>query len=471
MSLRLRLVLSHALIVVLCLCIVAGAVLILLQQYRVRFAVARLDDMTIPIYIQARSLARGQASLDEVWNNLVDQAQETGVLVFLVDEEGNVVRKETPSSGAWANIQTLPLQEQTEDASQPYHGTYRLPRRGTLVYAAYPLASLFNSQSPTIPSTLVLAMPLTGALALWAGFAQPFVWAGLIALAISAVLAIVLARSVYRPIRRVTDAADRMARGQYGQAVPLTGPPEMKRLAQAFNQMASQVRRSQQRLRDFVADVSHELRSPLTAIRGFAEAMVDGTARDGEAKTRSAQVIHDESVRMMRLVDDLLELSRIESGQIQMSLEPVDIPGLVLHCAELFAMRAQEKGIALSTETPQVPPVLGDIDRLEQVFSNLLDNALKHTPEGGDVRVLVRSPSPHVVEVAVTDTGPGIPQEVSPHLFERFYQADATSRQTGTGLGLAIAREVARAHGGDIQARNAVGGGAEFVVRLPTTSL
>lgn len=469
MSLRLRLVLSHALIVVLCLCIVGVAVLLLLQQYRVSFAVARLDDMTIPIYIQARSLAKGQASLEQVWENLVDQAQETGVFVFLVNEEGNVIRRETPATSAWASVQTLPLQGQADSASEPYHGTYRTPRGGTLVFAAYPLAPLFSSPSTAIPATLVLAVPLRGALILWAGFAEPFLWAGLIALAVSVVIAVLLARSVYRPVQRITRAADEMAQGQYSQEVAVAGPPEIKSLAHAFNHMARQVRQSQQRLRDFLADVSHELRSPLTAIRGFSEAMVDGTATDSEAQSRSARIIHDESVRMMRLVDDLLELSRIESGQVQMSREPIDLPGLLEHCGELFAMRAEEKGVALKTETVHLPTVVGDIDRLEQVFSNLLDNALKHTPEGGDVRVFARHPSPGFVEVVVTDTGPGVPQDELPHVFERFYQADGTS-QTGTGLGLAIAREIVRAHGGDIEAASPPGGGAQFTVRLPTTS-
>ncbi len=470
MSLRTRIILSHSLIVVLCLGIVAIAVLLLLQQYRIRFAVARLDDMTIPIYIQARALAQGQASLDEVWTNLEKQAQETGVFILLVDDEGNIIRQATPGEST-AQLENLPPGALPSDISEPYHGTYRAPKRQPFVFAAYPFAALFGSQSPSIPAILILAVPLKGALILWAGFAEPFLWAGLIALVVSVVIAIFLARSIYRPVQRLTEAADRMAQGQYGEQVPVTGPKEVKKLALGFNQMARQVKQSQQRLRDFVADVSHELRSPLTAIRGFAQAMVDGTARDSESQSRSAQIIQDESMRMIRLVDDLLELSRIESGQIQMSREPVDVAGLAQHCHELFAMRAQEKGVVLKIELEQVPSVVGDIDRLEQVFSNLLDNALKHTPEGGEVRIITRQASANFVAITVADTGSGIPPEELLHVFERFYQADALAGKAGTGLGLAIAREIVRAHGGDIVARNTSGGGAEFIVRLPTNEV
>ena len=467
MSLRTRLILSHALIVVLCLVIVAFAVLLLLQEYRMRFAMARLDDMTVPIYVQARLLAQRHASLDEVWANLVEQAQETGVYIFLVDDQGNILRQASPGDGLGGRLERLPIEGQSLDISEPYHGTYTAPRRQSWVFAAYPLASLFDSQNESIPEAIVLAVPLSGALALWAGLAEPFLWAGLIALAISVVIAIFLARSVYRPLQRVTEAAGRMAQGQYEQEVLVAGPTEVQRLALAFNHMARQVMLSQQRLRNFVADVSHELRTPLTAIRGFAQAMVDGTAKDSEAQSRAARIIQDESMRMIRLVDDLLELSRIEFGHIQMSREPVDVAGLLQHCHELFAMQAEEKGVMLRMELEAEPQIVGDIDRLEQVFSNLLDNAIKHTPEGGTVSISARQASADWVEITVADTGPGIPPEELPHVFERFYQAKGLAGKPGTGLGLAIAREIVRAHRGDIEARSAPDGGSQFIVRLP----
>jgi signal transduction histidine kinase len=131
-------------------------------------------------------------------------------------------------------------------------------------------------------------------------------------------------------------------------------------------------------------------------------------------------------------------------------------------------MRAEEKNIQLKTAVEPLPPVIGDIDRLEQVFNNLLDNALKHTPSGGKVNVVARQPHLNFVEIAVTDTGPGIPGEQLRHVFERFYRADPSAGKTGAGLGLAIARQIVLAHGGDITAKSTLGKGTEFVVRLPT---
>lgn len=467
MSLRWHLILSHTLIVLLCLAIVAVAVIGLLQGYRVRFASARLDDMTVPIYTQARALAQRQASLDEVWESLEAQSEATGVYVLLVDHDRNVLRWASPEGGIGARLSKLPARALPDELTQPCHGTYRGPKGQTFVFAAYPLAPLFGTQKPSSAEALVLAVPLESALALWTRFYRPFLWAGLIALVLSVVVAILLARSLYRPIRRVTDAAREMALGRYDHEIPLDGPSETKGLAVAFNQMAKQVKLSQQRLRDFLSDVSHELRSPLTSIRGFAQAMVDGTARDGGAQSRAARIIEDESKRMMRLVDELLELSRIESGQIKMVREPVDVKALLEHCRELFAARAGENGVTLKAELAQLPPVVGDADRLEQVFNNLLDNSLKHTPRGGEIAIRARQASPRLVEVAVSDTGPGIPPDQLPHIFERFYRADASGQGGGVGLGLAIAREIVRAHGGDIEASSEMGRGPEFTVRLP----
>src|SRR4030042_1210630 len=225
--------------------------------------------------------------------------------------------------------------------------------------------------------------------------------------------------------------------------------------------MSRQVKHSQQMLRDFVADVSHELRSPLTSIKGFAQAIVDGTAKDKKAQLKAAGVIEDESKRMMRLVEELLEFSRLESGQITMVKEPVDLKELLQQCYEIFLMRAEEKGIRLKTDIEPLPPVTGDIDRLEQVFSNLLDNALKHTPAGSEVSITAQHPQPGFIEIAVTDTGPGIPGEQLRHIFERFYRADPSAGKAGAGLGLAIARQIVLAHGGDIMAKNTLGKGTE----------
>ncbi|MBM3155542.1 MAG: HAMP domain-containing histidine kinase, partial [Chloroflexi bacterium] len=319
------------------------------------------------------------------------------------------------------------------------------------------------------PETLVLAMPRQNALGFLLAYARPFLWAGLIALVVSVVIAFVLARSVYVPVRRISEAADRIAQGNYDQEVPIKGDKEVKGLALSFNQMARQVKQSQQTLRDFVANVSHELRSPLTSIKGFAQAITDGTTKDKQSQIKAASIIEDESKRMMRLVDDLLELSKLESGQITMARETVDIKELLEHCRDIFAMRSEEKGVKLTLEMQPLSAASGDIDRLEQVFNNLIDNALKHTPRGGKVSITAHQPATSLTEVTVSDTGPGIPPEELRHVFERFYRVNNSGTKTGTGLGLAIAKEIAKAHGGNIAVFSKLNDGTRFVVTLPAS--
>jgi two-component system OmpR family sensor kinase len=395
-------------------------------------------------------------------------AQETGTYIFLLDAEGAVIKQATPDDNSWTPS-TLEIPTQPGSRPGSNRGIYTTPNGETFLFVAQPVAGLFRIPGASSPATLVLAVPRSQALAIWSDFVKPFIWAGLVALAVSIVIAVVLARSVYVPVRRVTNAAEEIAKGNYEQKVPVDGPEEVKGLAQSFNQMSRQVKHSQQMLRDFVADVSHELRTPLTSIKGFAQAIVDGTAKGKEAQLKAAAVIEDESKRMMRLVEELLEFSRLESGQVTMVKEPVDVKELLEQCYEIFIMRAEEKGVTLKKDLESLPPIKGDIDRLEQVFSNLLDNALKHTPANGAVSIQAQHNDSNFIEVSITDTGPGIPAEQMRHIFERFYRADPSAGKAGAGLGLAIAKQILLAHGGDINAKSRLGKGTEFIVRLPTS--
>ncbi len=190
------------------------------------------------------------------------------------------------------------------------------------------------------------------------------------------------------------------------------------------------------------------------------------TASDNDAKLRAAQVIEDESKRMIRQVDELLELSRMQSGEIQMVRESVDVKGLLEHCQEGFSIRAEEQSIRLTAEIEPLMPVVGDIDRLEQVLSNSLDNVPKHNPAGGEVSVIGYNAANNYVEITAADSGPAIPPEQLSMIFERFYRAG--EERTGTGLGLAIAREIVSVHDGKIDVSSAPGEGMKFTVRLPT---
>ncbi|HEY77493.1 MAG TPA: HAMP domain-containing histidine kinase [Dehalococcoidia bacterium] len=464
MSFRTRLFATYALIVVICLGLVALLVTVLLQGYRDRLTMERLDNMARPIYVQVRSLVLGNVTSRQLWANLEEQAQKNKVYIIMASSDGNIVRQITPGQPPYRQPIAVPPGGLPQDILEPTQGRFENTEGRTYIFAAYPLGTLATSEKVPI-DTLILTVPQTGSVAILASLFRPFLLAGIAALVISLILAFLFARSVYRPLKQVTGAARRIARGEYDQKIPVTSPREFGELAASFNDMAEKVDQSQQQLRHFVADVSHELKSPITAIQGFAQALVDGTAGDENTRLKAARIINDESKRMKRQVDELLELARMQSGQLKVNHEPVNLSELLEHCHELFSIQAQEKGIRLETAAESPVTVVGDIDRLEQLFSNLLDNAIKNSPAGSEVRLTASRSAGGYTEVRVADSGPGIPPEQIPYVFERFYQV--TGVRTGVGLGLAIAREIVWAHGGTIEVRSEPGEGAEFMVKLP----
>jgi len=289
-----------------------------------------------------------------------------------------------------------------------------------------------------------------------------------VAILVAVVLAVLISRSIAQPLQKMATVAQGISRGDYEQAAPESGPDEVRALGQALNAMKQQVQASQQGQRDFLANVSHELKTPLTSIQGFAQALLDGAAATPEAIQRSANIIYAEADRMRRLVEGLLDLARLDAGLRTLSRTSLDLRLLLLAVTEKFGPRAQEKGVSLVAELPPaLPAMAGDADRLAQVFTNLVDNALKHTPSGGKVTVTA-APAPGWVEVGVSDTGPGIPSEDLSRIFERFYQVDKSrAGRAGVGLGLTISKEIVEAHGGSLRAESVVGLGSRFVARLP----
>jgi len=301
----------------------------------------------------------------------------------------------------------------------------------------------------------------------------PLLQAALVALVLSVLLAWLISRWVARPVQQTAAAAQAMAAGNYEQQISPSGPAELQELARSFNQMAQQVRASRQAQQDFVANVSHDLKTPLTSIQGFSQAILDGTASDPDETRRAAGIIHDEAGRMRRMVDDLLLLARMDAGQITLDRHMIDLPPLLESCLSRFRPRAQQAGVELQLAVSQNGSlsVIGDGDRLVQLFGNLVDNAITHTPAGGRVTLSAEREKDRIT-VAIADTGPGIAPEQLSRIFERFYQVDSSRARThgkieGTGLGLAICQELAEAHKGHITAESVVGVGSKFSVSLP----
>ncbi len=232
--------------------------------------------------------------------------------------------------------------------------------------------------------------------------------------------------------------------------------------------MTEQVQAARQTQQDFMVNVSHDLKTPLTSIQGYSQAIIDGTS---PKPVDSAQVIHEEAARLNRMVVEITDLARLQDGQMRLNMSTLDLNQIVQAVGERLAIVAQKKDIALRVETEAaLPTVKGDGDRLAQVLNNLLSNALKYTPRGGQVRLLTR-PGQDGVEIVVQDNGIGIPAADLPRIFERFYQVDKTrGPRRGTGLGLAITREIIQAHGGQITAYSAGQDlGTTFTVWLPGT--
>lgn len=271
--------------------------------------------------------------------------------------------------------------------------------------------------------------------------------ATLAAVLLALVMAGVISRSLVQPLRDLLVGVRAMTQGNYEQQVKASGPPEVRELAQEFNIMSSEVRATQHAQRDFLANVSHDLKTPLTSIQGYSQAIMDGAARD---PAQAARIIYEEAGRMNRLVNELTDLIRMQAGGLTLKMTSLDANVIVSAIVERLMVVAQKKEVTLTTRLAPLPPISADGDRLAQVLTNLLSNALKFTPAGGRV-IVSTQPHAHGIQISVQDSGIGIPSEDLPRLFERFYQVDkARGPQRGTGLGLAIAQEIVHAHGGDI---------------------
>jgi len=257
-----------------------------------------------------------------------------------------------------------------------------------------------------------------------------------------------------------------METGDYGARVRTTSVDEVGQLAQAFNRMSAELDQLERLRRDLVANVSHELKTPISALRAHLENLLDGVERPDP---ETLQVMLAQSDRLGRLVDQLLDLSRLESGDVPLQREQVALAPLVSEVLSEIEVARADRGVALERRLAEdLPPVFADRERIHQVLFNLLDNAVRFTPDGGSVTV---SAERHdgAVDVHVADTGSGIAPEHLPRLFERFYRVDParSKKEGGTGIGLAIARSVVEAHGGRIWAESSPGQGSVFTFELP----
>lgn len=290
--------------------------------------------------------------------------------------------------------------------------------------------------------------------------------AGSILLAIGLTLG--LSKRIARPLQRMAIAARELGKGNYKMKIPIEGEDEVARLGIAINDLAADLNHLQTSRNEFLADVSHELRTPLSYIRGYSQVLIEDLTQSPDEKEQYLEIIHSESKRIERLVNDLFTLAQTDEGVLKTEKEPAQLERIVQETVERMKQRAKDKGVSVHLSLDTFPEVFVDPDRIEQVMFNLLDNAIRYTGTDGVIWIRM-SQSGGVLEVAVTDTGIGIPKDELPHIWDRLYRVEKSrSRERGgTGLGLAIVKQIVELHGGTVWAESTDQVGTTIAFTIP----
>lgn len=467
-SLRTRLWLSYALLIIIALSITALVLILFLIRNPLIYR-------NIAVRMQAAQAAV-QAANPPSGDRLAEIAQDYGVRILVFDQ-GLSLRLDTGSDQSSlsfprsSNVRATGIER--DGSGKPwFYAVKRLADGSWLVIAA------------PRPKVAVLLALLTDELT------TPFAEGAAIALVLSLVAAVLVARWMAGPLEQVVAAARTMPSDSIPH-VEERGPEEVRTLARAFNAMVDRVRTSSRSQRDFVANVSHELKTPLASLVGFIETLRGPAAGDAEARQRFLEIMQEQAQRMRRLVDDIMSLSRIELDEHQTPTGRVELLPILQHLMETLQVQAMTRRISFRLERQTAESdtldLTGDRDQLIQVFQNLLDNAVKYGREGSVVVIAVartggeRLPAPRdprekrpaaAIEVAVIDQGEGIPPEHLSRLTERFYRVDrGRSRQLGgTGLGLAIVKHILNRHGGRLTIESKLGQGSRFAVLFPAAA-
>ncbi|HLO29449.1 MAG TPA: ATP-binding protein, partial [Anaerolineales bacterium] len=393
---------------------------------------------------------------------------------------------QVPAAEQYASIPTSELIQRPEIGSAlrgtPATAIRRVLGNQRVLYAAEPV----YGDNGQISGIVYIATPLPAS-GLPANIILQLIGAIVIAVLLATLAGSLLGRKIARPLERLVHAAAAISKGELKQRVEIeSGIRELHSLSNTFNDMAESLHRSDEAQRAFIADVTHELRTPLTVIKGTIETLEDGALDDLEGRGPLLTSMGRETERLIRLVNELLVLTRADAGSLKLNLQPVDLAELARARCDVFSRLATRRGIILKVNDdfgvrqlatgtlayPLVisssPGVLADPDRLCQVLDNLLDNAIRHSPENSTITVTIK-PANAGVECSISDQGPGIPAEHLPFIFERFYRVDAARdrKDGGTGLGLAIARTFVNAQGGHISAQSVESQGTTIIFWLP----
>ncbi|HNS50171.1 MAG TPA: ATP-binding protein [Anaerolineae bacterium] len=405
---------------------------------------------------------QGAADLGYLSNSTLQISSALDTRIRILDAAGMVVA-DSAQSGRGTSLADDPA------VTEALAGRQSSRVEGTGSDALMALALPWEAGGQQI-GVVYLSQPLRDVTAVLHDLRLRWLAATLLALLLSAATAILLSGAIARPLRRLTEAAGEVAGGNLDLRVPVEGRDELGQLSTAFNDMTGRLRSTRQAQVDLVANVSHELRTPLTTVKGMVETLRDGAVEDVETRDRFLASVEGEADRMIGLVNDLLLLSRADSGALDLRQAAVDLGAAAARTLDRLRPLAEKKQVALQLDSSEEPlAVWADESRLERVLVNLLDNAVKYSRPGGRVTVSLRRLPGKVAEVQVRDEGLGIPAEALPRIGERFFRGDrARSREEGgSGLGLAIARALVEAQGGRLSLDSREGQGTTATFTLP----
>jgi two-component system, OmpR family, sensor histidine kinase BaeS len=434
----------------------AFTVLILVVMVPLEFALHRLlmnfyaQQVNEPLLYHSEQLAHMLGTDPGAISTAAAMGQMVGGEVMVLDRAG----RQVPFPGM-SEIQPPSDAVRQTLAGSAYVGQVMLNGGGMYIVTGVPV--------PGTGGAVVLMAP-AGPVQRSLTVARRYLWlAGAGTLLLGTGLALFVSRELLRPVIAIERATRSIALGDFSTRVTVHSGDEIGQLAGAVNQMTTQLEAYENRRREFLANVAHELRTPLSYIRGYTQALAEGLVTAQDERERYQKIVQEEAVRVGRLVDDLMDLAQLEEGQMGFDLTPLDLRLPVEQAAATIRPLAEEKGVQVETHLPaDLPQPQADAGRIQQVVFNLLDNGLRYTPTGGRLTVTVRA-EPGWVQVAVADTGQGINPDQLPLIFERFHKRHSSGR----GLGLAIVRSIVRAHGGEVGAESEPGRGSTFWFRLP----
>jgi two-component system OmpR family sensor kinase len=499
-SIRVRLTLSHLLVIILAMGLSGFLLLSLLERYFLQamedslIAQARITaqalipgavvggppiDTQAAIYntvqqqqgnlsLQAQNVAPPPADLALDLNYLADASfqlsTELDTRIRILDPAGTVLVDSRPEKQE-TSLQSDPL------VVQALAGQFasRVDDAGGDQAAAMHLALPVQIENGLVV-VVYLSQPLRDLTAVLHDLRGRWLLSTAIALLLSGVVGLLLSQAIARPVRRLTNAAGAVAQGNLDAQVPVSSRDELGQLSRTFNEMTARLRAARRMQIDMVANVSHELRTPLTSIKGLVETLRHGAVDDTEVRDDFLETVEQETDRLIRLLNDLMLLSRVDSEALTLKREVLDLAQLIQSTVEQLAPQAEARNVMLQFETkPDTPPAWADPDRIEQVLLNLLDNAIKYSRPGGKVTISLGSETDQVVRLEVKDGGIGIPPQDLARIGERFYRTDKARSRTegGSGLGLAIARSLVEAHGGRLWLESEEGQGTTVGFTLP----